>query len=272
MSRAFGLMLVGWIAIGLTGCVGPMGGGCCNTNGGAVCGAKFCDSCDSGCGDPTCVGCDSCTGCGELYVDPWINHPADCVDPCDSCGNFNGQSCGKCRPIFAGFKTLWGYRCGCDPGPVATTDRSFAPRCSAGCTGCDSCSVEPACGCEGACSCGGVFEPGCGLEPTCGCEGACSCGSVFEPGCGLEPTCGCEGPCDCEPACGCEGACSCGQGVISGGYGPGTGEYVIESPGIQTQGEVFHPVIEAPYKPSRTRKIFNPRTQTARGFLNDHRR
>ncbi|MEM9367738.1 MAG: hypothetical protein AAGD07_17240 [Planctomycetota bacterium] len=75
-------------------------------------------------------------------MDPWINHPADCCDPCDHCGNYNGQTCGKCRPVFAGIKSLWGYRCadncggGCDAGGCHAGD---------GCTG----------GCESGC-CGGV--------------------------------------------------------------------------------------------------------------------
>lgn len=242
MSRVFGLVLVGWVALGLTGCVGPMGAGCFGPMGGP----GFCDSCDSGCGNASCDGCDSCTGCGELYVDPWINHPADCSDPCDACGNFNGQSCGKCRSVFAGIATLWGYRCGCDGGPIATTDRTFAPTCGVGCDGCDSCYVEPACGCEGPCDCGVIVEPGCGMEPVCG----------VEPGCGL------------EPACGCEGGCSCGGVGVSESYGPPPGEYIIEAPeqaSIQSQ--------HRPYTPQRTRKIFTPRTETAsRGFLNDYRR
>lgn len=98
-----------------TGCVGPMWhkGSC----GVAACGSNACGT--GSCGD----GCGSCQGCGELYIDPWINEPADCGDPCDSCGNYNGQSCGKCRGIFAGVKSLWGYQCddghgagGCDGG------------------------------------------------------------------------------------------------------------------------------------------------------------
>ncbi|TWT86463.1 hypothetical protein [Neorhodopirellula pilleata] len=92
------------------GCCGPMWqpGGC-----GSACGTTACGTCDDGCGN--------CGGCGELYIDPWINHPPDCCDPCDCCGNYNGQSCGKCRGVFAGVKSLWGYKCvddggGCDGG------------------------------------------------------------------------------------------------------------------------------------------------------------
>lgn len=99
------------------GCCGPMW-----NHGG------FAGACSGGCND----GCGACDGCGELYVDPWINDPADRCDPCDSCGNFNGQSCGKCRPVFAGIKSLWGYRCddgrggacesGCDAGSYGGDD------------------------------------------------------------------------------------------------------------------------------------------------------
>lgn len=253
MSRVLGLLLVGVLAIGSTGCVGPMGG-CCGSGSG-LCGSDLggCSvgGCDTACSGGSCGGgsCDSCTGCGELYVDPWVNHPADCVDPCDACGNYNGQSCGSCRPMFAGFKSLWGYRCGCDPGPVATTDRCFAPSCDGCDSGCDSCMMEPACGCEGACDCGISIGPGCG------CEESCSCG--VEPGCGFEPACGCE-----------SGGCSCGGGVaMSQDVSLNHGEYVVDS--YAPSGD---DVASQPYKPHRTRKIFTPRSASTRGFLNEHRR
>ena len=100
----------------------------------------------------SCDGCGDCEGCGELYIDPWINDPADCCDPCDRCGNHNGQSCGKCRSVFDGVASLWGYRCG-DTG------------CDSGCdTGCDSCGTT---GCGGC----GVATPSCGSS----CGGCDSC-------------------------------------------------------------------------------------------------
>ncbi|MEO1616736.1 MAG: hypothetical protein AAFV88_12840 [Planctomycetota bacterium] len=227
MLRAIGLLLIGLFPLAMTGCVGPMGAGCC----GPI--ASSCGSCNSGCETGSCGGCDSCSGCGELYIDPWINHPADCVDPCDQCGNFNGQSCGKCRSVFAGAKSLWGYRCGCEAAPTPLSDRCFAPRCSSSCGGCDECVSEPACGCEGACDCG--FEPSCGLEP----------------GCGMEVSCGCEG------------GCSCGGGE----YYP---EVIHTAPTV-IEGHAMDSV-EPAYKPSRTRQIFRPRTATNHGFLNEHRR
>lgn len=105
--------------------------------------------CAGACSGGSCDGCGACDGCGELYIDPWINEPADCHDPCDSCGNFNGQSCGKCRPIFAGVKSLWGYRC--DDG------------CSGGCAGgCDGGCVGGSCDSGGDCGCGGHGS----LQPT----------------------------------------------------------------------------------------------------------
>lgn len=128
------------------------------------------------CGPMMCGSCNS--GCGEIYIDPWINEPAGC-DPCDSCGNYNGQSCGSCRPVLSGLATLWGYR--------------YDAHCDGG-GGCDSIGggFEPACGIEapcGACdSCQGGFEPACGIETPCG--GCDSCHGGFEPACGIEAPCG----------------------------------------------------------------------------------
>lgn len=109
-----------------TGCVGPM-----------ACGPTGCDGRGHG------------RGCDELYVDPWINHRADICDPCDGCGNYNGQSCGKCRPIFTGYRSLWGYRM--DPPP---------PPCdhSSGC-GLEGCGLESHGGCD---SCAATAPPSAG--------------------------------------------------------------------------------------------------------------
>ncbi len=108
-----------------TGCCGPSCGGVANGPfmlGGGGCGTQ---------------GCGECEGCGELYVDPWINHPADACDPCDKCGNHNGQSCGKCRSVFSGVESLWGYRCGVE----ADCDSGCDSGCEVGC-GCESCASQ----------------------------------------------------------------------------------------------------------------------------------
>ena len=149
IARTLSLLLVLITLPLLSGCVGPNAhgplGGCCGP-------IALGDGCNSG----GCTSCsDACSGCGELYVDPWINNPADCVDPCDTCGNYNGQSCGKCRPMFEGIRSLWGYKCGNDCG----------------------CGAEPTCavstgGLLGGCKCGvESCDGGCGacyLEPSCG--------------------------------------------------------------------------------------------------------
>ncbi|MGB7326268.1 MAG: hypothetical protein WBD31_15445 [Rubripirellula sp.] len=141
--------VIAWSALlWMTGCVGPMA---CGPNGAN--GPLAINSC-GGCGD--------CEGCGELYIDPWINEPANCVDPCDKCGNHNGQSCGKCRSVFSGFESLWGYRCndGCDSCGSASCGGGCCPPISGGALGggpgdCDS-GCGCASGCDGGCeSCGG---------------------------------------------------------------------------------------------------------------------
>ena len=110
-SRRLGIGLGFVVILAGGGCVGPM-----------ACGPAGCD----GPGLVTLHHRNASGHCGEWYVDPWVNHPAAACDPCDGCGNHHGQSCGHCRPIFSGFRSLWGYRQ--DPPP-------------SGCHlhGCDSC-------------------------------------------------------------------------------------------------------------------------------------
>ncbi|MEL7335767.1 MAG: hypothetical protein AAFN70_06110, partial [Planctomycetota bacterium] len=123
---------------------------------------------------------------GERYIDPWINDPADCCDPCDQCGNYNGQSCGECRPVFSAVASLWGYR--------------YDGGCGEGCNSCCGFKpvvAQPAClcgngGCDGGGCCGGCSEPSCGFEPACGCESSCSCGASCGCGTGMGD-CGCGG-------------------------------------------------------------------------------
>ncbi|TWU33023.1 hypothetical protein [Novipirellula artificiosorum] len=127
LLRKLSIILVSVSLLGAAGCVGPM-----------ACGPMGCES-GGACGPiawgAACGGCGECEGCGELYVDPWINEPADCCDPCDQCGNYNGQSCGKCRSVFSGIESLWGYRCGND---CSCSDMACGGSCG-GCGGCDSC-------------------------------------------------------------------------------------------------------------------------------------
>jgi len=142
-SPSFFLSLALVTAALATGCCGPMA---CGGMGRNSCGMQTLGSNCGGCGG----GCDSCgEACGETYIDEWINHPPTC-DPCDSCGNHNGQTCNGCRPMFQGFRSLWGYRC--DRGPV-------------GCQRCES-SCETSCGCgdsgcDGGCSSCGGGDGGC---------------------------------------------------------------------------------------------------------------
>ena len=173
----------------------------------AMCKNFGCSSCGPISVGGGCGGCDECSGCGELYVDPWINHPADCCDPCDTCGNYNGQSCGSCRPMFAGIGSLWGYR-------------------NDACGGCDECVVSGGCDSCGLGDCFGCGEPACGFEPACGCE----------------------------PGCGCE---NCIGGVVSEGDVHVVGEPTYRDEVVETMPE--------PYRPHRTKKIFQPRARVAHG-------
>mgnify|MGYP003662847603 CR=1 FL=1 len=256
--------LIAFALVSLVGCVGPMA---CPPGVG----------CDSGCGS-LAQGCGgNCNGCGELYIDPWINHPADVCDPCDVCGNHNGQSCGKCRSVFDGVATMWGYRCGndcgcddnaCDAGPcpgcggailnaVANVARAVVTcgtcgQVDCGCdVGCDACG-EVMCGCEVGCdTCG---EVSCGCEATCGVEVGCG----IEAACGIEAGCGFETGC---PSCG-EVTCGCDGGAYGLQSFP-AGNYIQGEP-TPIRNEVVETAPAAqPYKPSRTRKIFRARPDIA---------
>lgn len=150
-TKRFATAIACFSLLWVTGCVGP---GLC---GSGACGPK-------GCGPISlhnCAGGGDCTGCGELYVDPWINHPPT-GDPCDRCGNHNGQSCGACRSVFDGFASLWGYRCddggGCD-GACGTACASpllggCGGDCGGSCGGCDTSCGGCDSGCGGCDSCG----------------------------------------------------------------------------------------------------------------------
>ena len=250
-TRVHGLLSFGLIALAitsLTGCVGPMacppgcggcdGGGC----GGGGC-SPFASACSAG----------ACSGCGELYIDPWINHPADTCDPCDVCGNHNGQSCGKCRSVFDGVATMWGYRCasGCDD--------CVETACDAGpCPGCGPDIINAAASVVNAIvSCGTCGEVDCGCDAGFVSYGDAACGC--DVGCGVEVGCGLEVGCEAcgEVACGCDG----------GPYGLETihaGEVYLGGHPTPLRREVADVApTEQPYQPSRTRKIFRTRPDVA---------
>lgn len=156
--RTTGLALVASLLplLAGVGCCGPMA--CGPIGCGNLCGMNSCDGpllgLGAGCGHGSCngcgnSGCSSCQdGCGELYVDEWINTPPQC-DNCDNCGNHHGQTCQACRPILSGFASLWGYRR--DPGCGGVSTPPMTCGCNRCSSGCDSCGS-----CEGGCdSCGG---------------------------------------------------------------------------------------------------------------------
>ena len=226
--------------LGFAGCVGPNAhgplGGCC--------------------GPSVASNNNACTGCGELYVDPWINEPADCVDPCDTCGNYNGQSCGKCRPIFEGVKNLWGYRCGDDCG--VCSDPGCAVSCGRGLLGGDGCGCGskicgPSAGCD---SCGGGCDSGCSSHVDAGVDSgeilySHNDGQVI------------DGVVD-----GGEYIVEGGQPIIEGGqHIIQGGQHIVEGVPTPTTGSsgITRPALQKPFKPERTRKIFNPRPRVATG-------
>lgn len=111
--RLAGFGIIAAAALGATGCCGPWACGPAHLSGGCA------------------------TGCGECYVDPWINEPASCCDPCGN--HVGGGRCGQCRPVFGGVASLWGYR----------YDGGCCDGCSdCGPVGCDGCA-DPGCGCHG---------------------------------------------------------------------------------------------------------------------------
>ena len=95
-----------------------------------------CNSCgEMGCGGVCTMGplammrkMSTCgAGCGNIYVNEWINDPPDACDPCDDCGNWVGpRGCkGRVWGFGLGARNLWGYRFNKGHGAAA---------CSSGCT------------------------------------------------------------------------------------------------------------------------------------------
>jgi hypothetical protein len=203
-----------------TGCVSPMG---CGNN---ACGPISIAGC-GGCGE--CGGAGDCEGCGELYVDPWINHPPT-SDPCDCCGNHNGQSCGRCRGVYNGFASLWGYRRHAD-----TQCGSCGPLLSAG--GCGP-------SCDGCSSCGGD-QCSDGVQ----CSDGAQCSSCGDVGVSSD-----SGTCS---------SCAGGaleQQTVRYANSPvySDGEVVVDS------DEGYDMPVAQSYQPSRERKIFRPAQNMSR--------
>ena len=105
-----------------SGCCGvPLSGGCgsCGSCGVA---SKGCDACPGllhgelagRVRNAVIGGCSS--GCGEVYYGEQTNEPPTC-DPCTGKGEFSGENCGPCRPLFQRLVQLWGTSyagsCGC---------------------------------------------------------------------------------------------------------------------------------------------------------------
>lgn len=207
-----------FLLIGSTGCIVPGScgpGSCgpagCGPFGGALAGLH------GGCGD-ACA--DSCNGCGsERYYDEWVNHPP-MTDPCDDCGNFNGQTCAICRPIFGGFLSIWGYRC--NPLPV----------------GC------PTAGCDNLDFCGGGS---CGCEPTCG------------PSCGAESFVGGGAGCSSCVGGHAHHSLPPGEVVLQSHQVPASHHSGAHHSGVQGR-IVRGTAEVKPYQPQRERQIFHART------------
>ncbi|MEQ8790760.1 MAG: hypothetical protein RIC55_30965 [Pirellulaceae bacterium] len=131
IRRAILLSLV-VIAGNLSGCAYHMQQ-CGPTGCGAVGGAGACHSCgEVGCGGACMSGplqmarqMATCgAGCGNLYINEWINDPPDRCDPCDDCGNWGPRGCKSRVWGRQGFTSLWGYR----------ADMGGGGACGGGCT------------------------------------------------------------------------------------------------------------------------------------------
>ncbi len=119
-----------------------MSAGCCCTQGLTTC--NSCASCDGGaCATGPLGGHGSChSGCGEVYVDEWLNTP-----PCiDDCGYSNCNTCGprRCRPVLAFVRLLF---CG-DP-------QGGCGGCESGCSSCSSGGAGHFTSSPSSCNCGG---------------------------------------------------------------------------------------------------------------------
>jgi hypothetical protein len=131
-------LLAGFVSL-FSGCCGVQCVSPCGRGITASCGSSCTTGCDTGaCGSTSCEPACGCTGllhgeiarrvktaviggcsagCGEVYCDEHINEPPTC-DPCGCNGEFTGNSCGPCRPLWQRIKMLMGTpyvgNCGCD--------------------------------------------------------------------------------------------------------------------------------------------------------------
>ncbi len=131
-------LMIGFSAL-LTGCCAVPCSSPCGREGIAACGGGCSSGCETGsCGEASCSsGCECsglmhgeiarriktaivggcCNGCGEYYCDEQVNEPPVC-DPCAGNGEFTGESCGPCKPLWQRMKMLMGTsyhgKCGCN--------------------------------------------------------------------------------------------------------------------------------------------------------------
>jgi len=87
--------------------------------------------------------CGDCSGCGELYIDPWINHPPKKMSSCSDCDGSPKINCQSCRPISSGLKSVLGHsnlgNCdGLGPGGEVTCGIDH----KVSCDGCDHCAGQ----------------------------------------------------------------------------------------------------------------------------------
>lgn len=194
--------------------------------------------------------CVSRSGCGDLYIGPWISDPPACDDPCTGCGLTTGcgcdvscdtgcDSCGP-RPLsILGLPTLFGY--------VYQGDCSSGGACDAA-----GCGFEAL---GNGCDCG---LPVCGCEPACGLDAGCG----FDAVCGVEPGCGYGAACPCGPSCGCGPGsdCGCGGGMHSDVI-LSPGAVVPPAPPADEMEELPSQTESDEKVPTRTRRIYNPKRQ-----------
>lgn len=132
-------LFISSLLLSATGCISIDGRNACGPRG---CSTGACQTGCSTCGDATYAGgplarligfegaggCNSCgagklsgAGCGELYVDEWLNEPPTV----DNCGCGECQTCGR-QPIRSLLSTLWGetYSGSCETGCDSGVDFS----------------------------------------------------------------------------------------------------------------------------------------------------